>query len=160
MKKTLYTRDILQLAMSNTHEGRIENPDGSAELRSRTCGSRMIVDVLLSHDHAISDLGVDAHTCAFGQASAAILSGGAIGKTLSEIQDTAQQLESYLAHKATVPIGWPDIAKLETARDYPGRHSAILLPFKTLMAAIEMAAIDDALNHKNGFAANGETHNG
>ena len=149
MSKTLYTRDILKLAMSNAHEGRLENYDGSAELRSRTCGSRILVDVQLSKTGALLDLGMDIHACAFGQASASILSNGATGKTLEELEDTAAQLASYLAKKTAVPKGWPDLEMLAVAQDYPGRHAAILLPFQTLIAAIK-----DALSYKS-FAING-----
>jgi hypothetical protein len=36
-------------------------------------------------------------------------------------------------------MDWPEFEPLSYARDYPARHGAIMLPFETLLAAIDEA---------------------
>ena len=78
MTTPLYTRDILRLAASIPFLEPIDAPDGEAERRSPTCGSRMAVAVRIDHGRV-------------------------------------------------------------AARSRIGRHAAILLPFVTLLAAIDEA---------------------
>ena len=47
--------------------------------------------------------------------------------------------EAWLAGSGDSPEGWPGLSVLEPARARKGRHGAILLPFRTLLAAIEEA---------------------
>jgi len=77
---TLYTRDILRLAASIPHVGRLAAADGSAEKRAPLCGSSIIVDVILDDEGRIAALGQEVRACAFGQASAALMGAHAIGR--------------------------------------------------------------------------------
>ena len=47
-------------------------------------------------------------------------------------------IAGWFAGEADFP-DWPGFDLLAAARDYPARHGAILLPFRTLVAAIEQA---------------------
>ena len=133
--QSLYSREILRLAMSLPHDDRIDRIDGSATRRSPVCGSEMSVDVALT-DGSISAVAVRARACALGQASAAVLRAEAIGRTLVELAETRAQIEDALTAKGEMPPAW---AALAYARDYPARHGAILLPFDTLIAAMAEA---------------------
>ena len=68
MSAALYTREILRLAVSIPHQQRLDNPDGSAELRSRTCGSKVAADVTLTDTGVLKDLGLEINACALGLA--------------------------------------------------------------------------------------------
>ena len=48
------------------------------------------------------------------------------------------QVEAWLAG-GDLPTAWPGLEALAPARSRKGRHGAILLPFRTLLAAIEEA---------------------
>lgn len=135
MSAALYTREILRLAVSIPHQQRLDNPDGSAELRSRTCGSKVAADVTLTDTGVLKDLGLEINACALGQASAAILAGQAVGKSVAAIESTRSRLAAFLDGTAETPGGWPDMDKLMAARDHKGRHAAILLPYDTVIAA-------------------------
>jgi hypothetical protein len=50
MSKALYSRDILRLAVSIPHQERLPNPDATAQKRSKTCGSQVTVDVVISSE--------------------------------------------------------------------------------------------------------------
>ena len=140
MSAALYTREILRLAVSIPHQQRLANPDGSAELRSRTCGSKVAADVVLADNGALKNLGLAISACALGQASAAILGGQAIGKSVAEIEAARATLTAFLDGTAESPGIWPHIDELAKARDHKGRHAAILLPYDALIAAFAAAA--------------------
>ena len=120
--KPLYTTEILRLAASLSEPCELEREDGRAELRSPTCGSRISLGVQLDGERRIERLSMQVHACAFGQAAAALVDKHCEGLTHEE------------------EAGWPDIIVLEPARRHKGRHGAILLPFRALLAAIEAAA--------------------
>ncbi|MEO9601283.1 iron-sulfur cluster assembly scaffold protein [Parasphingorhabdus sp.] len=140
MSATLYTRDILRLAVSIPYQQRLEQPDGSAEVRSRTCGSVVTADVMVSETGELEDLGLIISACALGQASAAILGAEAIGRQIDDIIQVRSQLEEFFEGSDTSPGGWKNMDKLAAARDHKGRHAAILLPYDALIAAFEDAA--------------------
>ena len=140
MSGVLYTREILRLAVSIPHQQRLGDPDGTAELRSRTCGSKVAADVALTEDGMLQDLGLEISACALGQASAAILGAQALGKSGAEIESTRASLAAFLTGQADSPGTWPDMDKLTAAREHQGRHAAILLPYDAVIAALADAA--------------------
>ncbi|PHR15275.1 MAG: iron-sulfur cluster assembly scaffold protein [Sphingopyxis sp.] len=140
MSGALYTREILRLAVSIPHQQRLDDPDGTAELRSRTCGSKVAADVALREDGTLQELGLEISACALGQASAAILGAQAIGKSGAEIESTRANLAAFLAGEVDSPGTWPDMEKLTAAQDHKGRHAAILLPYDAVIAALADAA--------------------
>jgi NifU-like protein involved in Fe-S cluster formation len=134
---TLYTRDILRLAASIPCVGRLDHPQGSAERRSPLCGSRVSVDVVLDREGRVVELGQEVSACAFGQASAALLGGHAIGRTSAEIAEGRDALRAWLSGEREDCGRWPGLDLLAPARPFPARHGSILLAFE---AAAEAAA--------------------
>ena len=54
-----------------------------------------------------------------------------------------EAIENWLRHRvqaSPLPAPWPGLETLEPARPRTGRHGAILLPFRALLAAIEDAS--------------------
>lgn len=139
MKEPLYTTEILRLAASLSEARELEREDGRAELRSPTCGSYVTLGVQLDDDRKVIGISQKVHACAFGQASAALVERHARGRTHNEVADTLVALSRWLADDHCVGCDWPDIEVLEPARPKKGRHGAILLPFRALLAAIEAA---------------------
>lgn len=139
MTTTVYTTEILRLAASLSEPRELEREDGSAELRSPTCGSRVVMSVQLDEDRRVEAISQRVHACAFGQASAALIERHARGRTHNEVAETLVALSRWLADDQAEAADWPDLAVLEPARPRKGRHGAILLPFRTLLAAIEAA---------------------
>lgn len=139
MTTTVYTTEILRLAASLSEPRELEREDGSAELRSPTCGSRVVMSVQLDEDRRVEAISQRVHACAFGQASAALIERHARGRTHNEVAETLVALSRWLADDQAEAADWPDLAVLEPARPRKGRRGAILLPFRTLLAAIEAA---------------------
>lgn len=136
MSGALYTREILRLAVSIPHQHRLDNPEGTAERRSRTCGSKVAADVRVTEKGELQDLGLEINACALGQASAAILGAQAVGRTAEEIGAVRDSLAAFLAGSNGTPGPWPNMDKLVPARDHKGRHAAILLPYDAVIAAL------------------------
>jgi NifU-like protein involved in Fe-S cluster formation len=139
MSEPLYTTEVLRLAASLREPRPLEREDGSAELRSPTCGSRVKISVQLDRDRRIEAVSQQVHACAFGQASAALLERHAIGRAHGDVSDALVLLSHWLAQEQEEPAGWPGLLTLAPARERRGRHGAILLPFRALLAALEAA---------------------
>ena len=137
MTASLYSRDILRLAASIPHLGRLHRPDASAEKNSTVCGSRVVVDVVLDKDGRVAGLGQEVRACALGQASASLMAAEAIGRTLDELTSARDALAAYLAGTSDALDFWPGMAVFRDARSYSARHASIRLAFE---AAAEAAA--------------------
>jgi NifU-like protein involved in Fe-S cluster formation len=139
MNAPLYTTAILRLASSIPHLGRLELPQGRAELRSPTCGSTAQVEVRLDDGGRVLEFAQQIQACAFGQASAALMGAQAIGRDRREATKVLTELTDWLVGDRDDPGSWPGLAELAPAKPRTGRHGAILLPFRALVAAIEDA---------------------
>ena len=64
MDSALYNRDILRLATSLAADHRLAAPDGSAEVRSPLCGSRIQADIVTDADGTLRGLALRANACA------------------------------------------------------------------------------------------------
>jgi len=140
MKEPPYTREILRLAATIPYLERFEDLEGATERRSPTCGSRMRVAVELDWADRIVRFRQAVEACAYGQATAALMGGHAMGRSAEEVGAALAELDAWLTGKGDVPSAWPGLDVLEPAVARKGRHGAILLPFRTLLAAIEEAA--------------------
>jgi NifU-like protein involved in Fe-S cluster formation len=137
MNAPLYTTEILRLAASLSDPHQLADADGRAELRSPTCGSRIVTTVKLDEMGRVAALAQQVHACAFGQASAALLEQSAVGRSHDDVAATLAELDAWLAGSEAEPR-WA-LSALAPARPRKGRHGAILLPFRALLAAIESA---------------------
>jgi NifU-like protein involved in Fe-S cluster formation len=100
MNAPLYNKDILRLAASIPHHGRLANADASVEKRSATCGSRVTADVRMKNGKLV-DLGLDVKACALGQASASLMAAQAV---LAPARD-------YPARHASIRLGFEAVAE-------------------------------------------------
>ena len=136
MNAPLYTLEILRLAGSLPEPAKLERVDGTAELRSPTCGSSVRTEVQLTKGK-IETLSQTVQACAFGQASAALVAQQASGHSRDEVAARLDQLTVWLAGESEQLPNWPGIEALAPARSRRSRHGAILLPFRALLAALD-----------------------
>lgn len=131
----LYNRDILRLAASIPHQGRLEQPHTTVEKRSPVCGSRVTVDVALDGEGRIAALGQEVKACALGQASAALMGRHAIGRNGAELAEARDALAQFLAGGRDDPGDWPGLEQFRDARPLTSRHKSILLAFEAVAEA-------------------------
>ncbi len=138
MNAPLYTIEILRLAGSLPEAAKLERVDGRSELRSPTCGSTVVTEVQVEDGRVIA-LSQTVRACAFGQASAALASQHAVGRSREEIADALADLSAWLDGTCDEPGGW-GLEALAPARSRKSRHGAILLPFRALLASVDEAS--------------------
>jgi NifU-like protein involved in Fe-S cluster formation len=136
VNEPLYTIEILRLAASVPHLDPLEGADGSAEVRSPTCGSTVLVEVKLDDLGRVVELGQQVEACAFGQASAALMGSHAVGRQAVDVQEALTGFAEWLEGGRQDPGDWPGLEALAPARSRQARHGAMLLPFRALLAAI------------------------
>ena len=132
---TLYTPEVLALA-TGLAGWRIDDVwpyRGTA--RSASCGSALTVGLATGGDGRITHIGVSAQACAIGQASAVIMLRAAVGRSVADIACAESDIMRWLAGEGALP-DWPGLAVIEPARDFPGRHGAILLCWRAALAAL------------------------
>jgi NifU-like protein involved in Fe-S cluster formation len=133
----LYTIDILRLAGSLPDATPLERVDGRSELRSPTCGSSVLTEVQVDGGRVVA-ISQAVRACAFGQAAAALVAQHAVGRSRDEVADALQALTAWLEGTRDDPGGW-GLEALAPARSRTSRHGAIVLPLRTLLAAVEEA---------------------
>lgn len=136
----LYNRDILRLAASIPHFGRLERPQASVEKRSPVCGSSVVVDVVLDREGRVAALGQEVKACALGQASAALMGSNALGRSPAELVAARDDLAAFLSGGREDPGAWPGLDVLKGARPFTARHASILLAFEAVAEAAALAA--------------------
>ncbi|HEY0013348.1 MAG TPA: iron-sulfur cluster assembly scaffold protein [Allosphingosinicella sp.] len=140
MTTALYTRDVLRLAASIPHLGRLEAPQGASEKRSATCGSSVAVGVRLDGEGRVAALGQEVKACALGQASASLMGAHAVGRSPQELAVARDALATYLKGDRADPGEWPGLEIFAEARPYAARHASILLAFEAAAEAARKAA--------------------
>jgi NifU-like protein involved in Fe-S cluster formation len=142
LSSALYSKDILRLATSIPHLGRLTDPQGSSERRSALCGSRISVDVVTDAEGHVLEIGQTVSACALGQAAAAIMGQGAVGRSAAELSATRDALTAWLSGEGALPEGWPGLEVFEPALPHVARHGAIRLPFEAVAEAATSALAD------------------
>lgn len=134
----MYSRELLRLGLRLADQGRLSDFDGSAEARSRACGSVVVADVRMDGDRVVA-FGQDVKACAVGQASAAVLGSHIVGRVRTEIKDAHDGFANFLRGLSDDLGEWPELQSLAGVREHKGRHAAALLPYEAALAAIDQA---------------------
>ena len=131
----LYTPQVLGLATSLAAYPWDADLPLRGAARSPSCGSS--IDLALSLDPAgrIDRIGVRSQACAVGQAAAAIFAQAAKGSYPADVVAAEQQIGAWLTGEGPAP-SWPGLDAIAPARDYPGRHGAILLAWRAARDAL------------------------
>ncbi|NBC36270.1 iron-sulfur cluster assembly scaffold protein [Novosphingobium sp. FSY-8] len=135
----LYTPEVLMLATGLTAWPLEDGLTIRGDARSASCGSTLGVGLALDADGRIARIGMAAQACAVGQAAAAIMAGAAVGRDANDFAAAERALVAWLADGGDMP-DWPGLAAIAPARDFPGRHGAILLGWRAVIAALSSYA--------------------
>ncbi|MDD3799500.1 MAG: iron-sulfur cluster assembly scaffold protein [Novosphingobium sp.] len=134
----LYTPELLGLAVRLADYPHDPGLPLHGEARSASCGSTLALDLALDAGGRIERLGMKVHACAVGQAAAALFADAAAGRTADDIVRTETAIAIWLAGEGELP-DWPGLATIEPARAFPGRHGAIMLPWRAAAQALSKA---------------------
>ena len=131
----LYTPELLTLAVELADHPLDPARSHRAQARSRICGGSLELDANLDRKGAIAAVGLRAHSCAVGQAAAALFARSAVGRTRASLIASREALEIWLSSSDRAP-DWPDIEHLAAAIGHPGRHGAIVLAWTAAIEAL------------------------
>ncbi|MEM9311639.1 MAG: iron-sulfur cluster assembly scaffold protein [Pseudomonadota bacterium] len=131
----LYTPTMLALATQLADYPFDDSLVHQAQSRSKICGSSVRVGLDLDRSERVARIGLKVSACAVGQSSAAILAGGVAGATFDDLARQFEQIEGWLSG-ASAPPNWPRFEALLGARDHPGRHGALVLPWQAALSAL------------------------
>jgi NifU-like protein involved in Fe-S cluster formation len=137
---SLYSREILRLAMALPHDDRLSDPLArSATRRAPVCGSEVTADVTLTADGRIAAIAFRARACALGQASSALLREHGVGLDMAEVAAARDVLKRFLDGDDVADLPWTALDAFRAAQQHSARHGAILLPYDALIAAMQGA---------------------
>lgn len=123
--------ELLKLAARASGAGRLEKPDGTAQVRNPFCGDRLTVDVRIE-DGRVTEIGYEIRACLVCQASTSLVGEHMPGMTVSEIASVAELLENYLKDSAEAP----ELFEIfEPMKPHLNRHVCILMPFQGVAEA-------------------------
>lgn len=134
----LYSPEVLALATGLAAYRLDDELSLRTEARSRSCGSTLTLGLALDADGNVARVGVRSQACAIGQASAAIFAQAAQGRSTRDLTDTAEAMARWIAEKGPMP-DWPGLSTIAVARDYPGRHGALMLPWTAVLQLLPTA---------------------
>ncbi|MCM8556368.1 iron-sulfur cluster assembly scaffold protein [Sphingomicrobium sediminis] len=140
VKPPPYTKEILRLAGALPDRPTLDPADAIVERRSESCGSTIKVSIRMDGE-AIGDVAASVQACAYGQAATALMLASAKGRTMADVDHALIGIDDWLKGSDVLAPDWPGIGALAPARERPGRHGAILLPFRALAAAMKEAGL-------------------
>lgn len=136
----LYTPEMLALAVRLAEYPLEDSLLLRGTARSPACGSHVEIGLALAPSGLIERIGLRAQACAVGQAACSIFVHAARGLAAPDIRRAEGSIGHWLREGGDLP-NWPGMAAIQRAQSFPGRHGAILLPWK--------AAIDALSKHGN-----------
>ncbi len=140
--KALYNARIMELADDIPLQGRLDDPDATASVRSPLCGSRITVDLKVK-DGVIADYRHNVRACTLGQAAASIMARHVIGKSVEEMKHVGAAMRAMLKRGEPLPADvWNDLEVLTPVQDFKSRHGSVLLSFDAVEKAL--ASMDAA----------------
>ncbi|MGQ7829091.1 iron-sulfur cluster assembly scaffold protein [Altererythrobacter sp. Z27] len=132
----LYTTELLSLATELSGFPLTGDWALAGKARSRTCGSSIRIGIEPDGQGRIARVGLAVTACAVGQAAATIFAREALGKGRQEIATALEEIENWLEAPEVPAPQWPGFDALYPARAHPGRHGALLLPWKAAVDAL------------------------
>ncbi|WP_340587721.1 iron-sulfur cluster assembly scaffold protein [Erythrobacter alti] len=137
--QALYTPAMLAAAVELADYPRLKEPTVQGSARSISCGSSLELDFTLGGQERVKQVGLTVRACAVGQAAAAIFARHVAGKSPAEIASVHDDLLAWLDGADGEP-DWPDLELIAPAREYRGRHGAMMLPWRAATAALSSVA--------------------
>jgi len=135
----LYRETILDHYHNPRNQGEIANPSVQVEGVNPLCGDEITLFMNVNGD-AIADLKLKSRGCSINMASGSMMSEVVKGQPLTEAQRIIELIKSMLLGKSAdvmLPEELEDLESLQGVKKYPVRIKCALLPWNTLLEAIQ-----------------------
>ncbi len=133
----LYQQLVLDHNRAPRNFGPVSGATHSARGRDALCGDDILVELVIEDDRVVR-AGFSGEACAITTASASMLTEWLTGRSVSEFDSAFGQFEQVLANPGEPPcplLG--DINELRAVSAFPARVRNALLPWKTILRALE-----------------------
>lgn len=137
----LYRETILDHYHNPRNRGTIENATVKVEGINPLCGDELTLYVEMSDDK-IADVKLEAKGCSINMASGSIMSELVAGQSVEEARKVIDIFKQMMLNKdvdVQVPEEMEDLEALQGVKKYPVRIKCALLPWNTLLEAIDQA---------------------
>ncbi len=134
----LYTPEVLALAAGLAAWPFDAEMGWTGAARSPSCGSSLALSLGTDGAGRIVRIGMRAQACAIGQACAAVFAQGAVGASREDVAGAAEAIAAWLAGTGPLPE-WRGLGVIAAAAAFPGRHGAIMLPWRAALDALPTA---------------------
>ena len=121
---------------------KLPHPTNAADGSNPLCGDQIRLEVRLEGDR-IADIGFQGSGCAISQASASLLTGAVLGKSVPEAEALFRDVHALLTSAPDAPVDAGKLGKLAAlsgVRRFPARVKCASLSWHTLRAALDKAA--------------------
>ncbi len=153
MLEDLYRDTILEHYRHPQGAGTLARPDRRADGQNPLCGDECSVALALVGDR-VREVEYRGRGCSISVASGSMMAGEIRGRTLAEVRALEGAVKSMLKGQGRDPtLDMGDIEALEGVSKFPVRIKCALLPWSTLVEALEHPAGGDGA----GAAAGRET---
>lgn len=138
----LYRETILDHYHHPRNQGAIENATVKTEGVNPLCGDEVTLYISVSGD-SITDIKLEAHGCSINMASGSMMSEAVKGQSLEKAIAVAGVFKNMMlgggSQETMLPEELEDLEALQGVKKYPVRIKCALLPWNTLLEAIENA---------------------
>lgn len=137
----LYSKRLKEWGATIKEDRPLPTPQASVRRRSPLCGSQVTFDVVLDDDGRLATIGWKVRACALTEAATGIVVHAAPGSTVDELRSVRDAMQRMLKEESDdLPDGkWAELEILKPAQMVPSRHGSAMLPFDTVVAAVEEA---------------------
>lgn len=134
----LYRETILDHYHHPRHQGCITDPSVRIEGNNPLCGDEVTLYMTVK-DGAISDLKLEAKGCSINMASGSMMSEAVHGQDIDKARQVIDTFKKMMLEKEAIslPEELEDLEALEGVKKYPVRIKCALLPWNTLLEAID-----------------------
>jgi nitrogen fixation NifU-like protein len=133
----LYREVILDHYRSPRNREPLAHPEITAEGVNPLCGDEVTIEIGLD-DQRVGEISVRGHGCSISQSSGSMMGVAIKGMDRSEMALLASRFQEMLtAESENGEYGLGDLEALKGVRRYPVRIKCALLPWTTLLEALE-----------------------
>ena len=133
----LYQRTILDHNKSPRCYGELAHPTHQAKGHNPICGDVVHVSVVVEGDY-VRQLQFTAQSCALCKASASMMCDTLQTKTVLDVNRDVQHFLKMLQGESVAVL--PELTFFTAVRGFPARAKCVMLPWKTLFAALAASA--------------------
>ena len=134
----LYRETILDHYHHPRNQGMLIEPTVKVEGVNPLCGDEITLYLLVS-DGSISELKLEAKGCSINMASGSMMTEAVKGKSLADARQVTETIKNMMTGKSEETLlseELEDLESLQGVKKYPVRIKCALLPWNTLLEAI------------------------